>query len=104
MTVEELPGYLEVHGPRIREALLCGDYIPQPVKRVFIPKPEGGARELGVPVALDRCIQQAILQVLTPIFDPTFSPYSYGFRPGRSAHQAVDPSQGVYRGGLCMGG
>ena len=89
MTVEELPGYLEVHGPRIREALLCGDYTPQPVKRVFIPKPEGGARELGVPVALDRCIQQAILQVLTPIFDPTFSPYSYGFRPGRSAHQAV---------------
>jgi len=89
MTVEELPDYLKKHWPRIREELLCGDYVPQPVKRVAIPKPGGGSRELGVPVALDRFIQQAVLQVLTPILDPTFSPHSYGFRPGKSAHQAV---------------
>jgi RNA-directed DNA polymerase len=89
MTVEELPGFLKEHWPRIREELLRGEYIPQPVKRVIIPKPGGGIRELGVPVTLDRFIQQAILQVLTPLLDPTFSPCSYGFRPGRSAHQAV---------------
>jgi RNA-directed DNA polymerase len=93
MTVEELPVYLKEHWPRIREELLCGDYIPQPVKRVTIPKPGGGNRELGVPVALDRFIQQAVLQVLTPIFDPTFSPYSYGFRPRKSAHQAVEQAK-----------
>ena len=89
MTVEELPDFLRKYWPRIREELLCGDYTPQPVKRVAIPKPGGGTRELGVPVALDRFIQQAILQVLTPLLDPTFSPHSYGFRPGKSAHQAV---------------
>ena len=89
MTVEELPVYLKEQWPRIREELLSGDYIPQPVKRVAIPKPGGGIRDLGVPVALDRFIQQAVLQVLTPILDPTFSPHSYGFRPGKSAHQAV---------------
>ena len=93
MTVEELPGYLKEHWPRIREELLCGDYIPQPVKRVTIPKPGGGTRELGVPVTLDRFIQQAILQVLTPLLDPTFSPYSYGFRLGKSAHQAVEQAK-----------
>ena len=89
MTVEELPDYLKKHWPRIREELLHGDYIPQPVKRVVLPKPGGGIRELGVPVALDRFIQQAVLQVLTPLLDPTFSPHSYGFRPRKSAHQAV---------------
>lgn len=93
MTVEELPDYLKKHWPRIREQLLCGDYIPQPVKRVTIPKPGGGSRELGVPVALDRFIQQAILQVLTPLLDPTFSPNSYGFRPGKSAHQAIEQAK-----------
>jgi RNA-directed DNA polymerase len=93
MTVEELPNYLKKHWPRIREQLLCGDYIPQPVKRVTILKPGGGTRELGVPVALDRFIQQAVLQVLTPILDPTFSPHSYGFRPGKGARQAVEQAK-----------
>ena len=93
MTVEELPGYLKEHWPRIRKELLRADYTPQPVKRVTIPKPAGGTRELGVPVALDRFIQQAMLQVLTPLFDPTFSPHSYGFRPRKSAHQAVEQSK-----------
>lgn len=89
MTVDELGGYLREQWPRIREELLRGDYQPQPVKGVSIPKPEGGGRRLGIPTVLDRFIQQVLLQVLTPIFDPTFSAYSYGFRPGRSAHQAV---------------
>ena len=93
MTVEELPDYLKKHWPRIREELLHGDYIPQPVKRVVLPKPGGGIRELGVPVALDRFIQQAVLQVLTPLLDPTFSPHSYGFRPRKSAHQAVEQAK-----------
>jgi RNA-directed DNA polymerase len=93
MSVEELPVFLRKHWPRIREELLGGAYIPQPVKRVTIPKPGGGTRELGVPVALDRFIQQAILQVLTPRLDPTFSPCSYGFRPGKSAHQAVEQAK-----------
>jgi RNA-directed DNA polymerase len=90
MTVDELGPYLMEHGPRIREAILAGTYAPQPVKRVDIPKAGGGGvRSLGIPVALDRYIQQAILQVLTPIFDPHFSESSHGFRPGRSTHDAV---------------
>ena len=89
MTVEVLPGYLRVHWPRLREELLAGRYRPQPVRRVAIPKPGGGERELGIPTVLDRFIQQALLQVLQPLFDPTFSDASYGFRPGRSAHDAV---------------
>ena len=89
MTVDELGPYLMEHGPRIREAILAGTYAPQPVKRVDIPKAGGGVRSLGIPVALDRYIQQAILQVLTPIFDPHFSESSHGFRPGRSTHDAV---------------
>jgi group II intron reverse transcriptase/maturase len=89
MTVEELVGYLREQWLRIREELLRGDYHPQPVKEVLIPKPGGGTRQLGIPTVLDRFIQQALLQVLTPIFDPTFSAFSYGFRPGRNAHQAV---------------
>ena len=89
MTVEELPGHLRVHWPRLREDLLAGRYRPQSVKRVSIPKPGGGERELGIPTVLDRFIQQALLQVLQPLFDPTFSDASYGFRPGRRAHDAV---------------
>jgi RNA-directed DNA polymerase len=89
MTVEALGGYLREQWPRIREELLGGEYQPQPVKEVLIPKPGGGTRRLGIPTVLDRFIQQALLQILTPIFDPTFSAFSYGFRPGRNAHQAV---------------
>ena len=89
MTVEALPGHLRMYWPRLREELLAGRYQPQPVRRVTIPKPGGGERELGIPTVLDRFIQQALLQVLQPLFDPTFSDASYGFRPGRSAHDAV---------------
>jgi RNA-directed DNA polymerase len=93
MTVGELPEYLRDHWPGIREQLLSGEYRPQPVNRVEIPKPSGGVRKLGVPTVVDRLIQQAILQVLQPRWDPTFSEHSYGFRPGRSAHQAVAQAQ-----------
>jgi RNA-directed DNA polymerase len=99
MTVEELPGHLRVHWPRLREELLAGRYRPQPVKRVAIPKPGGGERELGIPTVLDRFIQQALLQVLQPLFDPTFSDASYGFRPGRSAHEAVLRAQAYVQEG-----
>jgi len=93
MTVEELPAYLDKHGPAIRDQLLTGTYKPQPVKRVEIPKPDGGVRKLGIPSALDRWIQQAVLQVLQPRWDRTFSEHSFGFRPKRSAHQAVAQAQ-----------
>jgi RNA-directed DNA polymerase len=93
MTVEELPGYLREQWPQIREALLAGTYRPQPVKRVEIPKPGGGVRKLGIPTVLDRFIQQATLQALQPEWDTTFSDGSYGFRPGRSAHQAIAQAQ-----------
>jgi RNA-directed DNA polymerase len=93
MTVEEIPGYLKEHWLTIREQLLTGSYRPQPVKRVEIPKPDGGMRKLGIPTVLDRLIQQAILQVLQPRWNPTFSEHSYGFRPFRSAQQAVAQAQ-----------
>jgi len=93
MTVEQLPGYLKQHWPAIRQQLLNGTYKPQPVKRVEIPKPDGGMRKLGIPTVLDRFIQQAVMQVLQGIWDGTFSQHSYGFRPRRSAHQAVTKAQ-----------
>ena len=100
MTVEELPVYLKENWPRIREQLLGGTYQPQPVKRVEIPKPDGGTRKLGVPTVCDRFIQQAVLQVLQPRWDGGFSSGSYGFRPGRSAHQAVGQAQRYVAQGL----
>jgi RNA-directed DNA polymerase len=93
MTVHKLAGHLKQHWPAIREQLLTGTYKPQPVKRVEIPKPDGGVRKLGIPAVLDRCIQQAVMQVLQRRWDRTFSEHSYGFRPKRSAHQAVAAAQ-----------
>jgi RNA-directed DNA polymerase len=94
MTVEELPGYLQQHWPVIREQLWNGTYEPKPVRRVEIEKPDGGGmRKLGIPTVLDRFVQQAVMQVLQRQWDPTFSDHSYGFRPGRSAHQAVAQAQ-----------
>ena len=93
LTIDATAGYLREHWPTIRDQLLNGTYIPEPVKRVEIPKPGGGMRRLGVPCVVDRLIQQALLQVLQPRWDPTFSEHSYGFRPGRSAHQAVAQAQ-----------
>lgn len=100
ITVGELKGYVRKHWPKIEAQLRSGDYRPLPVKRVEIPKPGGGVRKLGIPSALDRLIQQAILQVLQPHFDPTFSEHSYGFRPGRSAHQAVAKAQEYQQAGF----
>jgi RNA-directed DNA polymerase len=93
MTVDELPGHLREHWPRIREELIAGRYQPQPVKQQQIPKRGGGVRQLGIPTVLDRFIQQALLQVLQPRFDPTFSEHSHGFRPRRRAHDAVCEAQ-----------
>lgn len=90
MTVAELPDYLRKAWPAIREQLLNATYVPSPVREVHLPKPGGGTRMLGIPTVLDRLITQAILQVMGPIFEPGFSAHSYGFRPGRSAHQAVE--------------
>ena len=93
MTVDELPSHLKEHWPAIREQLLSGTYKAQPVRRVEIPKPDGGVRQLGIPTVLDRMIQQAVMQVLQRRWDPGFSEHSHGFRPGRSAHQAVAKAQ-----------
>jgi len=89
MTVDELPDWLRHHWRRVREQLLACRYQPQPVRRASIRKPDGGTRDLGIPTALDRLIQQALLQVLQPLFDPSFSEHSHGFRPGRRAHDAI---------------
>jgi RNA-directed DNA polymerase len=100
MKVDELRAYLKAHWPGIKESLLNGSYQPQPVKRVEIPKPGGaGVRKLGIPTAIDRLIQQALHQVMSPIFDPHFSHSSYGFRPERSAHQAVQQARHEVEGG-----
>ena len=93
MKVAELPGYLKQQWPAIREQLLRGSYQPQPVKRVEIAKPDGGVRKLGIPTVLDRFIQQAVMQILQGRWDRTFSEHSHGFRPQRSAHQAVAKAQ-----------
>jgi group II intron reverse transcriptase/maturase len=99
LTVEDLPAYLKQHWPRLREELLTGRYQPSAVRRVEIPKSGGGVRTLGIPTVLDRFIQQAVLQVLQPRIDPSFSNSSYGFRPGRSAHEAVCQAQRYVQGG-----
>jgi group II intron reverse transcriptase/maturase len=99
MEVTDLRGYLKAHWLEMRVVLESGKYQPSPVRRVEIPKPDGGVRQLGIPTVIDRLIQQAIAQVLTPMFEEVFSPHSYGFRPGRSAHQAVEQSQEYIRQG-----
>ena len=93
MTVGGIKDYLKQHWPAIREQLLIGTYEPKPVRRVEIPKPDGGVRKLGIPTVLDRFVQQTVMQVLQGKWDPTFSNHSYGFRPQRSAHQAVARAQ-----------
>jgi len=102
LDIDQNAARLRSQWPAIREQLLCGTYRPQPVRRVTIPKPDGGERELGIPTVTDRLILQALLQVLQPILDPMFSPHSYGFRPGRSAHQAVHAAQAYVQSSICM--
>ena len=95
MTVDEMLPYLKENGEELIASIRGGWYKPKPVRRVEIPKPDGGVRLLGVPTVIDRMVQQAIMQILQPIFEPTFSDNSYGFRPGRNAHQAIVKSQGI---------
>jgi RNA-directed DNA polymerase len=99
VTVAEFKDWLKMHWPSVKRALLEGRYLPRAVRRVDIPKPSGGVRTLGVPTVVDRLIQQALHQVLQPLFEPTFSEGSFGFRPGRGAHQAVRRAQGYIREG-----
>ncbi len=99
MAVSELRPYLKDHWPDLRAQLEAETYHPQPVRRVEIPKPDGGSRLLGIPTVLDRFLQQALLQVLTCVFEPRFSPHSYGFRPGRKAQDAVTAAQGYIQNG-----
>jgi RNA-directed DNA polymerase len=103
LSVAEFKDWLKVHWPSVREALLAGRYMPQPVRRVDISKPSGGVRTLGVPTVLDRLIQQALHQARQPRFEPTFSEASYGFRPGRNAHQAVRAARAYIRAGKRWG-
>src|SRR5229473_3301532 len=99
MKTTELEGHLQTHWPKIRAKLLAGTWVPSPVRRVEIPKPSGGTRRLGIPTVVDRVIQQMLLEVLTPIFDAMFSEHSYGFRPGRSAQDAMRAAQQYAQGG-----
>jgi group II intron reverse transcriptase/maturase len=98
-SIEATAEYLRAHWPRLKRELLDGRYRPEPVRRVAIPKPGGGERELGIPTVVDRLIQQALLQVLQPLIDPQFSEHSYGFRPGRRAHDAILRAQGYVEAG-----
>jgi RNA-directed DNA polymerase len=105
LTVEALRPYLKAHWLEIRAALDAERYRPQPVRRVEIPKPDGGVRRLSMPTVVDRLVQQAIAQVLTPLFDPQFSEHSYGSRPKRSAHQAInraDPNPRITDHSPCL--
>ena len=99
MTTGQLGEHIRKHWESFQAKLLAGTYVPSPVKRVEIPKPTGGTRRLGIPTVVDRWIQQMLLQVLQAIFDPAFSEHSYGFRPGRSAHDAVRAAQRYVQGG-----
>ena len=104
MSVAELGPWLAEHMEELTAALLDGSYRPEPVRGVEIPKPGGGKRQLGIPTVVDRLVQQAFLQVLEPLLDPTFSETSYGFRPGRDAHQALQKAQGYVAEGMPMRG
>lgn len=102
VTTRQLREYVQKHWPKIKLKLQEGTYKPSPVRKVEIPKPEGGLRVLGIPTVIDRFIQQAILQVLTPLFDPGFSPHSYGFRPGKRGHDAVQQARKYIEEGYCI--
>ena len=99
VTIEDFPAHARMHWLHIKEQITAGNYRPQAVRRVEIPKPDGGKRMLGIPTVMDRVIQQAVAQVLTPIFDPSFSESSFGFRPGRNAHQAIRQVQATVQEG-----
>jgi len=99
MTTLQLRDHIRGHWETIRDKLLAGTYVPSPVRRVEIPKPDGGIRLLGIPTVLDRWIQQMLLQMLQAIFDPTFHAWSFGFRPGKSAHDAMCAAQRYVQAG-----